>query len=260
MPVPELRPGRATGSRPVSGDCGPSAPAGRHCAAAKPAPAGDKARIDLQLGMPSTADPDSARQRQAPGAPGGIGWGAMSQPPLRDPGPAKPDTSDWTWVLARPCPECGFAAASVAPADVPGLVRDAGARFAAVLARRDVRSRPTPEVWSPLEYACHVRDVCQVMGSRVELIMSGDGRTPVTFANWDQDTTALEAEYWRGDPARVSQEVRSAADSAADSFAKVRSEQWSWPALRSNGSTFTALTLGRYFVHELQHHLWDVRG
>ena len=28
----------------------------------------------------------------------------------------EPDTKDWTWVLDRPCPECGF--------DAPGLDRD----------------------------------------------------------------------------------------------------------------------------------------
>ncbi len=29
-----------------------------------------------------------------------------------------PDTKDWTWVLERPCPDCGFVASDVAAADV----------------------------------------------------------------------------------------------------------------------------------------------
>ena len=33
---------------------------------------------------------------------------------------------------------------------------------------------------------------------------------------------------------------------------------WQWPALRSNGSQFTASTLALYFLHDVQHHLWDV--
>jgi hypothetical protein len=35
-----------------------------------------------------------------------------------------PDDKDWTSVLERPCPECGFDAGAVAPADVPALLRD----------------------------------------------------------------------------------------------------------------------------------------
>ncbi len=33
-----------------------------------------------------------------------------------------------------------------------------------------------------------------------------------------------------------------------------------WPALRSNGSRFTAETLARSFLHDIDihHHLWDV--
>ena len=33
--------------------------------------------------------------------------------------PIEPDTKDWTWVLERPCPECGFDASSVSFDDVP---------------------------------------------------------------------------------------------------------------------------------------------
>ena len=29
--------------------------------------------------------------------------------------PIVPDDKDWTWVLERPCPECGFDAATVPP-------------------------------------------------------------------------------------------------------------------------------------------------
>ena len=35
-----------------------------------------------------------------------------------------PDTKDWTWVLERPCPECGFDTAAQSLSDLPGLVHD----------------------------------------------------------------------------------------------------------------------------------------
>lgn len=70
-----------------------------------------------------------------------------------------PDTKDWTWVLERSCPEWGFDPAAQSLADLPTLIHDTAMAWSGVLARPDVGVRPTPAVWSPLEYACHVRDV-----------------------------------------------------------------------------------------------------
>ncbi|WP_343989888.1 DinB family protein [Terrabacter terrae] len=184
----------------------------------------------------------------------------MSEPtrePIVDPGPSTPDDADWTWVLDRPCPDCGFTAAALEPADVPGFLRDAGPRYAARLGRDDARTRPAEGVWSPLEYACHVRDVCAVMTGRLEQILAGGGEV-VTFANWDQDAPAVERQYWRSDPEVVAREVAAAFETAATAYALPAGTQWEWPALRSNGSSFTARTLALYFVHDVRHHLWDV--
>ncbi|HWI33377.1 MAG TPA: DinB family protein, partial [Lapillicoccus sp.] len=78
---------------------------------------------------------------------------------MADPQPPEPDDKDWTWTLQRPCPECGFDAAGIEPVAIPALVRDAASRWPDVLARPDATIRPAPRAWSPLEYACHVRDV-----------------------------------------------------------------------------------------------------
>ncbi|GAA3704896.1 DinB family protein [Terrabacter ginsenosidimutans] len=180
----------------------------------------------------------------------------MSEPPT-DPGPSTRDDADWTWVLTRPCPDCGFDAATTDPADVPGILRDAARSYAARLGRDDVRTRPAEGVWSPLEYACHVRDVCDVMRGRLEQILAGEGAL-VQFANWDQDETALGARYWRSDPEVVERDLTEAFETAATAYALPTGTQWEWPALRSNGSQFTARTLALYFVHDVHHHLWDV--
>ncbi|HET7398269.1 MAG TPA: DinB family protein [Intrasporangium sp.] len=177
-----------------------------------------------------------------------------------DPGPARPDTSDWTWVLVRPCPQCGYDSGHVLPIGVPQIVRDAATRYAAVLGRMDVAVRPGEGVWSPLEYACHVRDVCDVMRGRLERILAGDGTTPVELDNWDQDATAVEKQYWRADPGQVAVELQDAFEAAAAAFATPHRAQWSWSAVRSDGAMFTVETLAKYFVHDLVHHLWDVQG
>lgn len=119
----------------------------------------------------------------------------------------EPDTKDWTWVLDRPCPTCGFRAETVAGAQVPDLVRGHAERWRRVLTRSDVGARPTPQVWSPLEYGCHVRDVFAVFAGRVRLMLAEDDPT---FANWDQDATAVESRYGEQDPATVSEELTAA--------------------------------------------------
>ena len=166
-----------------------------------------------------------------------------------------PDTKDWTWVLERPCPECGFDAASMSVREVPEMVRAHASDWARILTRPDVRDRPSPRVWSPLEYACHVRDVFEIFDERLQLML----REPdPLFANWDQDATARDEEYGSQDPALVSEELVAAADAIADSFAAVTDDQWSRTGRRSNGADFTVESLARYFMHDSIHHLYDV--
>ncbi|KQZ91076.1 methyltransferase type 12 [Phycicoccus sp. Root563] len=167
----------------------------------------------------------------------------------------EPDTKDWTWTLERACPECGFEAAAVAAESVAGLTVELTMPWQQVLARDDVANRPGPGVWSPLEYACHVRDVCRVFGGRVRLMLDED---EPTFPNWDQDETALEEGYGAQDPLLVGRQLAEAADAVAASFAGVEGDQWARRGLRSNGSAFTVESLGRYFLHDLAHHLVDV--
>lgn len=183
----------------------------------------------------------------------------MSDELPRDPGPATPDPSDWTWVLAEPCPDCGFDASRLRTEEVPAILRDARQRFGAVLERPAVGERPSAGTWSPLEYCCHVRDVCDVMTGRLEQILAGGGEL-VRFADWDQDEAALAGQYWRAEPEQVGPQLTAGLDRAADRYARPTAEQWGWPALRSNGSKFSAETLAQYFLHEVTHHLWDVRG
>lgn len=169
----------------------------------------------------------------------------------------EPDIKDWTWVIEKRCPECGFEAAAMPLADLPDLVRANAAAWTAVLARPDVRDRPEPDIWSPLEYGCHVRDACRVFAERLALMLTADD--PL-FANWDQDATAVEQDYAGQDPQQVAADLVGSAGAIADGFAGVGAEQWTRTGRRSNGSTFTVETLARYFAHDPVHHLHDVGG
>jgi hypothetical protein len=169
--------------------------------------------------------------------------------------PITPDTKNWTWVIEKPCPECGFDASTFTVADVPAMLRANAAAWPAVLLRDGVRTRPDDATWSPLEYAAHTRDVFRIYDYRLGLMLTQDD--PL-YPNWDQDETAIAERYNEQDPAVVSDELVAAGNAVADSFAAVEGGQLQRRGRRSDGVEFTVETLARYFVHDPIHHLWDV--
>ncbi len=166
-----------------------------------------------------------------------------------------PDTKDWTWVLERPCPECGFDPTAQGLGDLPRLVHDTARAWSEVLARGDVDRRPAPGVWSPLEYGCHVRDVHVLFAERLGSMLDED---EPTFANWDQDATALASDYRGQDATVVAAELVEAADTVAAIYATVTDSTKGRPGVRSNGDRFTVESLGSYHLHDVVHHLHDV--
>jgi hypothetical protein len=167
-----------------------------------------------------------------------------------------PDTKDWTWVLERPCPECGFDASTCEASAVPGLARGNAAAWQELLRAGAIRpGRPDPSSWSSLEYACHVRDVYGRYGQRIGLMLTEDD--PL-FANWDQDATATAEHYDGQDAVAVVASLGTAADTLAGQLTALSSDQWQRPGRRSDGASFTVATLSRYMVHDPIHHIWDV--
>jgi DinB superfamily len=169
--------------------------------------------------------------------------------------PIVADTKNWTWVLDRPCPECGFEAARYPSREVAAAIRENARSWPVVLERGSVRNRPNDSTWSPLEYSAHVRDVLRVYRERVRLILEEDD--PL-FPNWDQDATAVEQRYNEQDPTRVGRELVDAADALAADLDALDEVQWSRRGRRSDGANFTLASIATYMFHDLVHHLWDV--
>jgi hypothetical protein len=169
-----------------------------------------------------------------------------------------PDTKNWTWVLERPCPECGFDASSTAYQAVPALVREITDRWSALGSDGGIRSgRDDPARWSSLEYACHVRDVFRRFSERVQLMIEQDD--PL-FPNWDQDATAIDDRYDEQEPRQVIAELVDAATFHAAQLEGLSESEWTRPGRRSDGASFTVATMSRYMVHDPIHHFWDVTG
>lgn len=165
-----------------------------------------------------------------------------------------PEDKDWTYVLTTGCPQCGFSP-ELSVADVGARLRATIPVWQTRLAAPDATERPAPQVWSPTEYACHVRDVCRLFRERLALMVATDG---ARFANWDQDATAVQDRYWAQDPTVVAGEYAEQAAATAEAFDAVPPTVWQHRGVRSNGSVFTILTFAAYFVHDIEHHVWDV--
>ena len=186
------------------------------------------------------------------------------RPPGRSPRmgplmPIVPDIKDWTWVLDRPCDECGFDVRAVPLRSIPGLFASNAAAWGSILARGESASlaeRPSDDCWSTLEYACHVRDVYRLANVRVGLMLADENPT---FENWDQDATAVEEHYQQQDPADVAAEISDAADELARLYSSLPSRAAMRPGTRSDGARFTVESFGRYVLHDPVHHLADVR-
>lgn len=167
----------------------------------------------------------------------------------------EPDTKNWTWVLTRPCPDCGFDASSFPARDVSGALEENAIRWGELLQDPRAPVRPAPHIWSALEYGCHVRDVFRLFDRRVELMVAEDD--PL-FENWDQDVTAIESRYAEQDPKVVAEELNLAGSALAARLDGLSTSDWSRRGRRSDGAAFTVDTISRYLLHDPIHHLWDV--
>ena len=170
-----------------------------------------------------------------------------------------PDTKDWTWVLRRPCPECGFDTQGFPREAVPEMIMTNAEAWQDLLTGPgDTRIRPVPGRWSALEYGCHVRDMLRFQRERIALAQAE--KTP-RFASMRRDERAAEEHYNDQDPLAVADEIVTAAReltgalAALDDHGWLRAGLYPWPVPEVR----TVEWIGRRTTHELAHHLFDSR-
>ena len=122
------------------------------------------------------------------------------------------DNKDWTWVLSRPCPECHFECTRYDRNEIGAMIRANSALWNNALAQPNANVRFRDDLWSVLEYGCHVRDVYLVYQTRVVRMLTEDGPR---YDNWDQNLTAYDEHYAQQDPSNVAKELVAAAEAIA---------------------------------------------
>jgi hypothetical protein len=122
-----------------------------------------------------------------------------------------------------------------------------------------VRMRPAPDVWSAIEYACHVRDVWLVQRDRAILALVED--TP-SYPRMFRDERTDLAGYQREDVTDVASEVVMAANLMAKLFEGLASDQLARPCIYNypEPTERDVAWLGRHTLHEATHHLDDLRS
>ena len=162
------------------------------------------------------------------------------------------------------CEECGYEYESVPTEKLAGRLRDLGPRYREALAAADVRAarrRPAPEVWSALEYACHMRDVLLVQRDRAIVALAED--TPA-FARMYRDERVHLCHYSSEPLGQVLDDLEVAARLCATVFDGLDEAAWertlvyNLPAAEPTARPPDVAWLARHTVHEGEHHLMDV--
>jgi hypothetical protein len=162
------------------------------------------------------------------------------------------------------CDECGFVYdLTEAERAGPAIISRAG-ELVSLLAGdwsetgADLHTRRRPETWSPLEYCCHVRDV--LLTQRERVLAARRAERP-SFEPMGRDERVEHDGYADQEPADDARQLVDAAAMFANVLARLGPDDWerrlaySYPRPTDRSLRWVAV----HTVHELRHHLLDVR-
>ena len=160
------------------------------------------------------------------------------------------------------CAECGFDW-TTSGAEAATAIRSCVKRFRAPLTRflpgetpdQVVRRRPGEGVWSPLEYAAHMRDVLSFYDERVSRVLEEERPQLAAFGF---ESACEERRYNDDDPEAVADAIATNAERLANRLEALEADQWQRAGLGSEGDERDVLTLARRAAHEGHHHLLDI--
>jgi DinB superfamily len=156
--------------------------------------------------------------------------------------------------------ECGFTYdlrnATIAGSDI----RERVAEIVMLLRDNDidVRTRPRPEMWSALDYGCHLRDVLLVQRERVLAARRVNG---ADCASMGREERVEHDGYIEQDPADVARQLADAATLFGNVLARLTTDDWDrtvtyhYPQTNERSLRWVAV----HTAHEAQHHLQDIR-
>ena len=159
------------------------------------------------------------------------------------------------------CTQCGFTYGTLSRHELSPRLRECGGAYGERLAADAVvlRTRLTPGQWSPLEYACHARDVALMQRDRLYVALVED---EPSFKPMYRDQRVVFDRYNMQMPDVVAGQGTMAADLLAHAFAGLEEAQWSRPLVYGypDPSRRDVEWMAHHTLHELVHHLADIDG
>ncbi|WP_082279519.1 DinB family protein [Mycobacterium colombiense] len=162
--------------------------------------------------------------------------------------------------MTDPCAGCGFTYDLSRAATACDDIRATAAEVVALLCNNglDARRRARPGLWSPLEYACHLRDVLLVQRERVLAARRVNG---ADCAAMGREERVEHDGYNEQDPIDVARQLSDAATLFSNVLARLAGDDWErtvvyhYPETSQRSLRWVAV----HTAHELQHHLLDIR-
>ena len=155
------------------------------------------------------------------------------------------------------CAQCGFDGAAYSDAELLAALRALGPQWRALLASAGprLRVRPAPEVWSPIEYAAHSRDITALHAFGVEQSLTVDEPAYPAFADGLVDEVATR--YAGEDAGAVVDKLEAEADRLAALADDAGVDAWS-RGLTIGDERSDVRRLLEHALHDSTHHLDDV--
>lgn len=158
------------------------------------------------------------------------------------------------------CAECGFTYdLDDAPGAAAAILAGAAEAGAALRGGGERRARRRPDLWSPLEYGCHLRDVLFVQRERVLAARRTERHECEPMG---RDERVDHDGYAEQDPEDVARQLTDAARLFANVLDRLDAESWArtvvynYPRPTEKSLRWVAV----HTVHEVRHHLGDIRG
>jgi hypothetical protein len=156
------------------------------------------------------------------------------------------------------CDECGFRFSSVTVANASTQVELIATRYRHVLTANAensrLRRRPAERVWSPLEYAAHLRDVLLLFGRRVDAILQEFEPQLEVIAHDDE---VARGKYNQLDVPVLTEQLSAATRGLAVGLEGLHPEEFARRGFR-NDEARTVLEIAQRALHESHHHLVDI--
>jgi hypothetical protein len=158
--------------------------------------------------------------------------------------------------MTSPCPDCGFDAASVSPADAAVALRSFPRRYRSLLAIAsedevdDPLRRPGPSGWSAVAHAWWAALSFDAIAEALHQVLVHD-RPDISAPDIEPGSPPSVDEP----NAAVLDRLTRAATGLAVAIEGTGGKQWSRTGVRSDGTDVSAVDLVRLAVHQGVHHL-----